>query len=394
MVQIVLFGVFLFAVLEAAMYLLPAKEFQRMYMYKMFGPGTFNPYSLNPGAKTIHATDEFSVTMKVNDQGLRDVPHTYQKEEGIYRILTVGDSFTLGHGVELEEIYMKQLEKMLNQRRWDKVKKVEVVNGGGASGYSQDTQYLFVKNEGLKYHPDMVIVGLFAYNDVVEIEVSSNWEKQKDGLPEKISTEHYYLVSRKYTPVRKFLYKVISYSRLLTKVNDIVATFRYRFVIPPDRKKELDPTQKQDYDGFGFFREKMSLSTQEGFEKWKRVIQGLKKLCDSNGVELVVMLIPMDMQIYFEEGYKTLSPQLQSTITPEMMKADWSQKRLTGFMKNQSIPYVDLLPVFRERSNEYKGTEVYFNYDKHWRPLGHRIAAESLFNFVSPRIDEKNKGMK
>jgi lysophospholipase L1-like esterase len=108
-----------------------------------------------PGQEGIFETPQFRTVVRINENGLRDQGHSYERQNDIERILVLGDSFAWGYGVEESERFSQQLEKSLD---------VEVINAG-VSGYSTDQELLWYRNEGIKYETDLVILVL-AGNDV------------------------------------------------------------------------------------------------------------------------------------------------------------------------------------------------------------------------------------
>jgi len=54
---------------------------------------------------------------------------------------------------------------------------------------------------------------------------------------------------------------------------------------------------------------------------------------------------------------------------------------LTDFFKSENIPYLDLLPLFRDYARINK---VYFHYhyDNHWNVYGHHLAGELIYNWL------------
>jgi lysophospholipase L1-like esterase len=108
-----------------------------------------------PGQEGIFETPQFRTKVWINDNGLRDREHAYQRQEESERILVLGDSFAWGYGVEESERFSEQLEEALG---------IEVINAG-VSGYSTDQELLWYGNEGIKYETDLVIV-VVAGNDV------------------------------------------------------------------------------------------------------------------------------------------------------------------------------------------------------------------------------------
>lgn len=92
-----------------------------------------------------------------NSKGLRGkTSYEYQRTPGKGRIVVLGDSFTFGEEVSDEETYPHDLESALSN--------TEVLNLG-VSGYGHDQMLLDLKEEGVKYHPDVVLLG-FVFPDV------------------------------------------------------------------------------------------------------------------------------------------------------------------------------------------------------------------------------------
>ncbi|MDO8445511.1 MAG: GDSL-type esterase/lipase family protein [Deltaproteobacteria bacterium] len=100
--------------------------------------------------------------IKINSRGFRDGEYPEEKSRNTLRIVGLGDSFTFGAGVKLQDTYLKQLEKMLTEK--SSFKTVEILNMG-VPGYNTYQELIFMKEVGLRYKPDIVIVG-FVLNDV------------------------------------------------------------------------------------------------------------------------------------------------------------------------------------------------------------------------------------
>ena len=108
-----------------------------------------------PGQEGIFETPQFQTAVRINENGLRDRQHSYQRQNNVKRVLVLGDSFAWGYGVEEPERFSQLLEENLG---------VEVINAG-VSGYSTDQELLWYQNEGIKYETDLVIL-VFTGNDV------------------------------------------------------------------------------------------------------------------------------------------------------------------------------------------------------------------------------------
>jgi lysophospholipase L1-like esterase len=98
------------------------------------------------------------VSVNVNRLGFRDLEFAVKKRPGERRILAVGDSFTFGSGVQLEDTWPQILERLLSEGRSTPV---EVINGGFAAGGHTPAHYAdWVGSHGAAFSPDLVIVGL------------------------------------------------------------------------------------------------------------------------------------------------------------------------------------------------------------------------------------------
>lgn len=95
----------------------------------------------------------------INRDGFRDRDFDLIPLEGTRRILFLGDSVVYGYGIQSESTIPKQLEKEFHKKGG----KIEVLNLG-VSGYETEQAVEFFKEVGLKYHPDIVIVG-YTLND-------------------------------------------------------------------------------------------------------------------------------------------------------------------------------------------------------------------------------------
>jgi lysophospholipase L1-like esterase len=110
--------------------------------------------------------DEFGAPVEINSKGLRDREIPYEKSPGTYRILALGDSWTFGFRMNEPDAYPRQLERDLVERahaRGD-LRQIEVINAG-VIGYSTDQEAAYLRVEGWKYQPDLVLVNYYPVND-------------------------------------------------------------------------------------------------------------------------------------------------------------------------------------------------------------------------------------
>jgi lysophospholipase L1-like esterase len=113
-------------------------------------------------------------TITINSDGFRDKDYSVIKPNNTFRIIILGDSFTFGTGVENWETYPEILENKLNYL--NNGVKYEILNFG-SPGYATLQEVELFKTKGLKYNPDMIIVGYF-FNDVIDHRLDVEiWQK-------------------------------------------------------------------------------------------------------------------------------------------------------------------------------------------------------------------------
>lgn len=130
-------------------------------------------YEPKPNTKQVIDLDLLpeKVIYTINSDSLNEkFDYSIDKLKGVFRIITIGDSFTFGQNVSTEKNWTEILENRLNQenRCLDTVKKYEVINLGV---YGYDTVYSVerYKLRGQKYDPDLVIWTFSDFERLLEI---------------------------------------------------------------------------------------------------------------------------------------------------------------------------------------------------------------------------------
>jgi len=121
----------------------------------------------NPDLSFAHAPNRsaflMGVQVSINSEGLRDREFSLEKPPGVYRVMMLGDSTTLGWGVRQEDTAAKLLERKLNEALPLGFNHVEVMNTG-VGNYDTVQEVTYYETIGWKYHPDLVVL-VFFIND-------------------------------------------------------------------------------------------------------------------------------------------------------------------------------------------------------------------------------------
>lgn len=97
---------------------------------------------------------EFRVSVNVNSLGFRNDEYDVQKAPGTSRVVILGDSFTYGFGLDLEQTFFKKLEAKLTDRLGHKVEVWDLA----AVSWGTVIQERVVRERVLAYSPDVVVV--------------------------------------------------------------------------------------------------------------------------------------------------------------------------------------------------------------------------------------------
>lgn len=311
-----------------------------------------------------------TIPVKINSKGLRDVEYSYEKREGTFRILVLGDSFTEGFQVSLEDTFCKVLERELNKGE----RRFEVINAGFA-GVGTDYELLFFRREGYKYHPNLVILAFFA-NDVYE-----NY-RSKDVLDDAnapIAYERKGLV----THVKKILarhscgYNYFGY--VLPRHTPLFAKFLMRIGLLSSQPIESPQGVKQLH--YLIFGKTYGSELKRAWRLTKKLIIQLIADARNHGSELAVVSIPFREQVYENLWRSTV-------LQPGMAKREWDLNKpdqiLSEFLSDEDIPFLQLLPSFRKVAGNLR--LYYFGADGHWNVQGHQLAGQVIYNWL---VEEK-----
>ncbi len=122
------------------------------------------------------------VRYRTNSSGFRDDEIPYDKPSGELRVLMLGDSYTEGFNVPQEKTFSQVAERLLARKLG---RPVQVINAGCVS-HSPLLEFLLLKEEGWRYHPDLVVLNL----DMSDVQDDFFYERSakadEQGIPYKV----------------------------------------------------------------------------------------------------------------------------------------------------------------------------------------------------------------
>ena len=103
--------------------------------------------------------------VNINREGFRDHEHEIEKPDNTVRIAVLGDSMAESFSVPIEHTFWSVLEDRLASCGTFSGRDVEVLNFS-VSGYGTAQELLTLRNNALKYSPDIVLLAFYTGNDV------------------------------------------------------------------------------------------------------------------------------------------------------------------------------------------------------------------------------------
>lgn len=178
---------------------------------------------------------------RANNKGWRGDDYTFKNKRNSFRILILGDSEAYGAIVKKDERYAKVLET-----KFRKEYHVEVICLS-SSGYGTDQILHVLKNEGLKYNPDIVIVQ-FNHNDIYDniyydllIEAYLETKNRNkigmkpfyydlDENQNLVKKENPYFENTDYTSLKSYKFKkhILQKSEILKRLYGLILTLKNR----------------------------------------------------------------------------------------------------------------------------------------------------------------------
>jgi len=324
-------------------------------------------HSFIPSASGSLVTEGEAIPYNINSLGFRDREYSLKKPEGTFRIVTVGDSYTEGYGVRIEETFIKVLEGMLNNSSGNT--KYEVINYGMAS-YSPLLEYLLLKEKAMELDPDMVIL-LYDYSDLKddhEYEMTAFFDE--DGRPLKCMP-HERVRAYSSNPVERFLIKHLRFY-LYTENRINKGLFK---VWSKTNKRKVENLRG---DPFLAFRSEEEAKVREYWQSNKKYLGFIRNMLNERGIDFVIVSYPYPIEVN-KDGCFT-----KRTVAGFKMGRLYEQPQIVSLLKQFALendtPFINTYDYFMSNNTQ----PLYLKRDRHFNKRGNRVMAEALFEALKP----------
>jgi hypothetical protein len=260
----------------------------------------------------------------VNSRGYRDAERAIPAPPGVRRVLSLGDSFAWGHGVEADDAYPARLERRLRRERPGETWEVVNLALQGLRSVDHAQQ---LRDEGFAYGPELVLLGYVLNDsedaDAAEARRAREW--QAGPAPSAFD--------------RSALVRFVR-GRLFATAENRRRTDGYRSMYAPDAP---------------------------GWQAGRRALLSMGEQCRARGVPFVVAIWPL------------LGNPLDERYPFAAIHESVREAAAAG-----GATVLDLLPAFRGLRPELlvvDGAD-----DEHPNEVAHRIAAGAIYRAVAPLL--------
>lgn len=322
------------------------------------------PVTFYPNLSNRAVTGSYDTYFKTNTLGFNDIEHKFIKEENVFRILLLGDSYVEAVGVDPTKHIARNLEKLFKNSQ----KNVEVISMG-MSGWGTAHQIATYEKVGRNFKPDLVI-SFFCSNDLHDN--NKNQNTTKSNPPNRIYT----IIDNKLTlglqtnetplTIKQKILRKLNIFETYHVLRYFQKIFYYHFLIPKEDvkianlinaekiEKELtidDWASKEDFDFFYLILEKMK-----------------EEITLNDNADLISVIVSGGINENMDKSYFEYLKKVQKTF------------------EDYDIKSINFDKIFRESYLE-NGILPHWESDAHWNETGHKLVAEILFNYIKESIN-------
>lgn len=327
-------------------------------------PDAARHHKMVPSSYSEFQQRDFSYVQRVNALGLRGREIATQKAPGTFRIVMLGDSFTMGKGVEDNQTFSVVLEQLINKDRAACGTPIEIVNGG-VDSYAPVIEFIQLKKDLAPLKPDMVILNL----DVSDLTQEAAYRAQAERGPggDIVAVPQYGDPDNLMAKVRIWTERHLFFTR--AALYYAIRSLGYRELTVRDVVNRADAETAAH----------TLVGDVDRAQEWRDIFESLtniKEYCQQRGIEFLLTVYPWAHQISPTEW----TPGRYAFMARDAVPSDTSLQTIHSLSRANGIKLLDLFPAFRASLGS---DPLYFAHDMHWTPAGHRAMARGLEEYLS-----------
>lgn len=275
--------------------------------------------------------ENLTVKHETNTHGFRGPDFLTQKASSTIRIIFLGDSFTFGEGVYLEDTFPEQFKKMAQKNNLFKNNDLEIINLG-VGGYNTSQAVALLEEFALDLKPDYIVLS-YTLNDAetnLFFIVNENLMRQnrEEIVPENISQ------TLNIPPV-------ISWSKSIKAI--------WKISINKKQTKKLINYYQSIYK-----------KHQPGWKDTQKALAKLSEISQQNNIPVVITIFPLLYELNDNYPFNNIHALIKQNLD-----------------KNQ-LPYIDLFSYLKNKN----ASDLWvYPTDQHPNETVHAQIGQILFNY-------------
>jgi hypothetical protein len=324
---------------------------------------------------------KFVTHFQTNAAGQRGRPISLEKEPGTFRVLVLGDSFVEAAQVNEQDRFVSRLEALFNadggQTRY------EVIDAS-CGGWGTGQQLLYLREQGLAYRPDLVLLAFFVGNDVGD----NSLELQLDGKAE-VALKPYFvegkdgaleLLSPSPPPQTAFV-RAANVLRLHSTAYNFVETGVLQKLGRDDLRaawRAVDAPERLRLQGNLVFRERLTDDWRSAWKITEKLLGKVRDEATGRGARFGIVLVPTRGQVS-DQAWRGIAGGDGGRRAG--LDRQFPNEQLQKIAGRLNTPLLDLVPPLRQAQDAGRDA-LYYERDQHWTANGHAVAAQAIARFA------------
>lgn len=341
----------------------------------------------NPNTSVRENTDGYQHTVTWNSQGMHDREHSFNKPDGVFRILMLGDSFVEAQQVEEVQTNHHVLEETLNARAPANVK-FEVISGA-IRGWGPAQELIYFRSIGQFYQPDLVVLLWLPANDLTNV---LPYDRLTGAVGMNCYIPYFALCEGQFdpepwfpapgfaptwkvcSPTQKRVSSVLNYlyhhSRLYQQLEPILARKSFRI----DYANPYTPWLPQAAD---------DEALRYAYQLTDEILFRLSEEARQINAKTALVIVPFNVAVYseIEASYRESLQQTVKAVTGFEVNPTLPNQHFAELMGRRNLPVLDLHPIFVKQLKAGSAA-LYWPTDPHWTVAGNRLAGQTIAHWL------------
>lgn len=347
---------------------------------------------------------DFEYVVETNSLGLRDREITFPKPQDVFRIVAIGDSYTYGWGVNIEDTWLRRLETLVQIGG----RRIETVNvgkpGAGPPWYAEIARTVVPLLE-----PDLILVGILQGNDIASAG-SEGLEWARSGI---VQWTRYFYPNFVHLVEQLRLSRAIENRTQERPPEKTTAEDNRRWAENTAKEfyQKMSPEEKQRFEmlddrvqnafltgllnpymiDLALKNKHIYTLTLNPEDPWIRqcienmatALKIIRHISEGIGARSAVVAIP-DGPYVNESAWKNIQ-KVGFDATPEMLTSNAPDQVIQEACKLAGIHIFVVSKAFRDQRSR---SDLFFPLDGHLTPEGHRLLAETLAPMLQSWLTE------